>query len=138
MFSISYYGVISRQSSVLVIGGKCDGSYSSLIAKYTIDKWERVGNLQDSRFLLRAIANDDRIYVVGGDGSLYVINRLYFHIEDSLNVRENLFYLFSNTEIWSLDEKDDVVNMKIADPTLNRYRLYPELFIVDSDFCTKK
>ena len=40
--------------------------------------------------------------------------------------------------MWSLDENDDTVNMKIADPNLKDYYFYPELFIVDSDFCTKK
>ena len=70
IFSIYRYGVISRKSSVLIIGGICDGSSSSLIAKYTIDKWERVGNLQHSRAYHRAIANGDRIYVVGGRGTL--------------------------------------------------------------------
>ena len=45
--------------------------------------------------------------------------------------------LFSKTEIWSLDENDDTVNMKIAEPNLNNYDYYPELFMVDSDFCTK-
>ena len=69
VFSIYYYGVISRKSSVLIIGGYCDGSSSSLIAKYTIDKWERAGNLQKSRYAHRAIANGDRIYVVGGFGT---------------------------------------------------------------------
>ena len=69
-FSISRYGVISRKSSVLIIGGWCDGSSYSLIAKYTIDKWERVGNLQKSRREHRALANEDRIYVVGGYGTL--------------------------------------------------------------------
>ena len=70
VFSIYDYGVISRKSSVLIIGGYCDGSVSSLIAKYTIDKWEHVGNLQKSRSSHRAIANEDRIYVVGGVGRL--------------------------------------------------------------------
>ena len=51
---------------------------------------------------------------------------------------EKMIYLFRKTEIWSLDEKDDTINMKIADPNLNNYRYYTELFIVDSDFCTKK
>ena len=46
--------------------------------------------------------------------------------------------LFSETEIWTLDETDNTVNVKIAEPNLNSYRFYPELFIVDSDFCTKK
>ena len=70
VFSISEYGVISRKSSVLIIGGYCDNSSSSLIAKYTIDKWEHVGSLQKSRHYHRAIANEDRIYVVGGNGIL--------------------------------------------------------------------
>ena len=69
-FSIYRYGVISRQSSVLIFGGFCDGTSASLIAKYTIDQWERVGNLQNSRLSHRAIANGDRIYVVGGEGTL--------------------------------------------------------------------
>ena len=50
----------------------------------------------------------------------------------------NLISLFSKTEIWSLDENDNTIHMKIADPNLKDYSLYPELFIVDSDFCTKK
>ena len=48
------------------------------------------------------------------------------------------FYLFSKTEIWSLDENDDAVTIKIAEPNLNVYGYSPELFIVDSDFCTNK
>ena len=70
VFSIIEYGVISRKSSVLIIGGFCDDKISSSIAKYTIDKWESVGNLQKSRHAHRAIANQDRIYVVGGLGTL--------------------------------------------------------------------
>jgi len=55
-----------------------------------------------------------------------------------LNVQNNLIYSFSKTEIWSHDENDNTVNMKIAEPDLYNYYYYPELFIVDSDFCTKK
>ena len=69
-FRLYGFEVISRKSSVLIIGGVCDDSASSLIAKYTIDKWESVGNLQNSRGGHRAIANQDRIYVVGGRGTL--------------------------------------------------------------------
>ena len=71
IFSIYRYGLISRQSSVLIMGARCDGTVSSsLIAKYTIDKWERVGNLQYPRHYHRAISKGDRIYVVGGSGKL--------------------------------------------------------------------
>ena len=64
--------MISRESSVFVIGGACDasiGTGSSRIAKYTLDKWTEVGNLQTDRYGPSAISNGNRIYVVGGDGS---------------------------------------------------------------------
>ena len=77
----------------------------------------------------RAIANDDRIYVVGGYETQYV------HIK---TLKTNLQFFFSKTEIWSIDEVDDTVKIKIAEPTLHYYQYGPELFIVDSDFCTKK
>ena len=70
IFSICYYGVISRKDSVLIIGGRCDGSHSSKIYEYTLDKWTAVGNLQAGRRGHRAIANGDRFYVVGGYGTL--------------------------------------------------------------------
>ena len=41
-----------------------------------------------------------------------------------------------STEIWSLDENDNIVNLKIAEPKLSAYEI-PELFIVVSDFCSK-
>lgn len=67
-FRIYRYAAVSRESSVFIMGGDCNGSYKgwSLIAKYTLDKWEKVGNLQNDRYALRAIPNGDRIYVVGG------------------------------------------------------------------------
>ena len=65
---IDRYAVISRESSVFIIGGQCDDSRgTSLIAKYTLDQWTRFGNLQTARFGSRAIQNGDRIYVVGGE-----------------------------------------------------------------------
>ena len=69
-FSISGYGVVSRKGSVLIIGGRCDHSYSSKIYEYTLDKWTAVGNLQAGRRGHRAIANGDRFYVVGGSATL--------------------------------------------------------------------
>ena len=45
---------------------------------------------------------------------------------------------FSPTEIWSFDDNDNAITMKLAEPSLYQYYSYPELFIVDSDFCTKK
>ena len=61
--------MISRESSVFIIGGMCDSAYTSRIAKYTLDTWTEVGNLQTTRKGSRAISNGDRIYVVGGEGT---------------------------------------------------------------------
>ena len=62
--------MVSRGSSALIIGGKCDDAISSMVAKYTNDNWEHVGNLQNPRDGHRAIINENRIYVVGGaDGA---------------------------------------------------------------------
>ena len=67
---------------MLIIGGYSDGycdesvSYkkkvSSFIAKYTINKWEQVGNLQNSRYSHRAISNEDIIHIVGGNAIRFV------------------------------------------------------------------
>ena len=46
--------------------------------------------------------------------------------------------IFSPTEIWYFDDSDNTITMKLAEPSLYQYHSYPELFIVDSDFCTKK
>ena len=37
-----------------------------------------------------------------------------------------------------MDSNDETVNMKIAQPELKNYGYYPEMFIVDADFCTKE
>ena len=49
-----------------------------------------------------------------------------------------MYLLFSPTEIWSFDDVDNAITMKMAEPILFGYYSYPELFIVDSDFCVKK
>ena len=75
MFRISRYGLINRKSSVLILGGLCDykderrdDEYYSLIAQYTDNRWDAVGNLQRKRIAYRAVSNGDRVYLVGGYG----------------------------------------------------------------------
>ena len=72
IFSLHMYGIVSRaDKGALIMGGNCDGTISSLIARYRIEnKWEQVGHLQNSRHRFRAIGNDGHIYVVGGGGTL--------------------------------------------------------------------
>ena len=62
------YGVVSMQDAVFLFGGYCDTVRgTSRVSKYTIDKWEEVGNLQNTRYGPRTILNGDRIFVVGGE-----------------------------------------------------------------------
>ena len=42
------------------------------------------------------------------------------------------------TEIWSLTDDDEISNINIAGPTFDGYYEYPEIFLVTSDFCTRK
>ena len=46
-----------------------------------------------------------------------------------------LLHDFRYTEIWSMDEGSK--NIKLADPKLNSYSYYPELALVDINFCVK-
>ena len=63
---------------------------------------------------------------------------VFFKIKKITSLKMEMANYFSKTEIWSHDEKDDAVSIKIADPNLNNYAWYSQLFIVESDFCTKK
>ena len=74
----------------MIIGGFCDGIGSSHIAKYTLDEWELVGNLQRGRQGHRAISNGDRIFVVGGY-SASGDNTYRYEINHFLDL---LFFLF--------------------------------------------
>ena len=47
-----------------------------------------------------------------------------------------LFY-FRPTEIWSLTDEEEISAIHIVEPTLDSYKDYPEIFLVDSDFCTR-
>ena len=65
--------MISLDSAVYVLGGYCDGKASSRIAKFTINTWTDIGNLEQARFGHRAITDSGRVYVVGGyNAYLYV------------------------------------------------------------------
>ena len=140
LFSIYNYGLVSRGSAILIIGGWCDDSDSSLIAKYTLDKWTKFGNLQKNKTGLRAISNGDRIYVVGGSNYQRwetVIFLQCFFSKFCFFITKNVQRFVLSTEIWSLDEDGNTVNVKVAEPVLISYVWYPELFLVPSDFCSK-
>ena len=70
---ISRFAVINFPSFFFVLGGYCDGTSSSRIAKFETNTWAEVGNLKQARFGHRSIAANDRVYVVGGyNAYLYV------------------------------------------------------------------
>ena len=67
--SISSYAVVSLASSIMVIGGSCDGNESSQVAKYTASSnaWTNAGSLIVARNGHRAVLNGNRIHVIGGN-----------------------------------------------------------------------
>ena len=52
-------------------------------------------------------------------------------------VRVILYFIISPTEIWSLTDEDEIANINIAEPFLKNYSYFPEIFLVNSDFCTR-
>ena len=58
------------------------------------------------------------------------------HCESKIIILYSLFtVLLSYTEIWSDDEGSK--NIKLAEPILSAYYYYPELVLVDVNFCVK-
>lgn len=114
-FSIYGYGLVSRKSSVLIFGGHCNGFHHALIAKYTLDKWEHIGNLQAQRAGHRAIANENRMYVIGGGAGSG---------SKSTEIYDEFTSVF-----------DDYTSVKV---TVLVDAHLPALFLVNSDFCVTK
>ena len=69
VFRINSYGVVSLATSIMIIGGNCDGNESSQIAKYTSssNSWSNAGSLIIARQGHRGIINGNRIHVIGGN-----------------------------------------------------------------------
>ena len=70
------YSSVSINDFVLIIGGYCKKTEEtitevhSIIAKFRNNVWTQVGNLMIPRLYHRSIVMNDRIYVVGGQGTL--------------------------------------------------------------------
>ena len=70
------YSSISMNDFVLIIGGYCqkDEDISrevhSIIARFRNNIWTQAGNLMIPRRFHRSLVMNDRIYVVGGRGTL--------------------------------------------------------------------
>ena len=45
--------------------------------------------------------------------------------------------LFRKTEIISLGEHNEIIEIIETEPRLDNYQVYPELFLVDSKFCVQ-
>ena len=72
------YSSVSINDFVLIIGGQCKKSVGtetarevhSIIVKFQNNLWTQVGNLMIPRRYHRSIVMNDRVYVVGGSGTL--------------------------------------------------------------------
>ena len=100
---------MTTEQGALIIGGTSNDDIAlNTVASYNNSTWTKLDDLQTGRYAHRAIVNGDKVYVIGGYGKQYV-------------------------EIWSLDEESK--NIKLAEPILDGYNGFPELFLVDTSFC---
>ena len=119
--------MINFSSFFFVLGGYCDGTSSSRIAKFETNTWTEVGNLKQARFGHRSIATNDRVYIVGGYNAY-----LYVFISN-LPLSSKVKHKFSDTEILKFSENK--IEIESTEPILSYYAYYPELFAIDPGFC---
>ena len=104
------YAVVHFQEAFIYFGGM-GSSGESLIAKFgtTTRQWSNLGNLVTGRHSHGAIFDGAHFIVIGGYRDAYT------------------------TEKCSLS--GSTMTCKQQEPELNRYQEYPELFLVQDDFC---
>ena len=119
IFSIYNYGTgVTTTHGAIIAGGSLDDgtgliASSTIIAAYNETGWIKIGDLHSTRTAFRTIINNNKVYVIGGNPGLD-----------------------QSTEIWSLEDESFVI--KLAEPRLTTYNGYPELWLVDRNFCINK
>ena len=63
---ISQYGTASTDSAVYILGGYGGGGRISTIAQFQNNKWEKIGELKESKSALSAILYDGEYLIIGG------------------------------------------------------------------------
>ena len=130
ILSIGSYATITTSQGALFIGGYSDGNVAT-VACYNNAGWSKLDDLQSIRRGHRAIINGDKVYVVGGYWTRYIsFSKPIIQHKDFIHL-DFRFY----TEIWSDDKGSK--SIKLADPKLDSYNYYPELVLVDTNFCVK-
>ena len=104
------YATVTTDAVAYFIGGRCNGIILGGIHSFNGSKWNIVGGLHVPRYGHSAIINGDNIVVVGDRGT-------------------------KPTEMWSINE-DEYSYARRTSPILSLYINYPELLLVDSDYCT--
>ena len=126
---------MTTSEGLLIIGGKCWGrdceDNRQIIALYNDDGWTRLDDLHSKREGHRAIVNGDKIVVIGGSGDKQYTRLVQPYLEKKL-----YSHYFRSTEIWSI-AKNGKKNIQLVEPKLSNYSFYPELFLVDINFCVK-
>ena len=110
-FSHYFYSVVHVENSFIYFGGQ-ESTGKSLIAKFAAitRHWSNIGNLVTGRDFQGAIFDGTHFLVAGGLGSL-------------------------KTELCSL--ADSTMTCHQQQPELTNYYNYPELFLVEDDYCKK-
>ena len=108
---ISDAPIVHYSNAFYVFGGYVYYDESKTIGRLDASTltWTKAGELNYARKGHGAIYNRERIIVAGGSGE-------------------------KKTESCSVEE-DGVVNCTVQAPTLYKYALYPEMYLVDDAFC---
>ena len=76
-FSFRRFASIGLEGSVYIFGGESSAGKQNTIAKFSNEKWYKIGQLNNKRSGLQAIRNENNVLLVGG-------------ISDGINIRFNI------------------------------------------------
>lgn len=107
------YSAISTENSVILFGGEIYGySTKTTVAEFIDDSWRLLGDLVEKREGHRAISNGKSVLNIGGEDR-------------------------KSTELWA-NVNGKTYSGLAGEPRLWDYYDYPELFLVDYNFCAQK
>ena len=102
--------IVFARGNFFIFGGYADDHPTDVVAKLDQDtkQWDEAGRINNARFAHGAIVTEDQFLIIGGSRE---------------EVTERCYLV------------DDELNCTLQEPTLTEYRHWPELFLIDDDYC---
>lgn len=118
---------MSVQGAVFVFGGESSAGKGDIIAKFSNEKWYKIGVLHEKRSGLKAFLNEDHVLLVGGvsDSSNKRFDNLIAIIQNIIiSFFEILFliiscYFRSKTELWTIGSNKSIISSHVMDNVLD-------------------